>query len=411
VARTAERNTLISALVLLSGVLPSFLATQSAISNANVVTDVRLNMGAPVRMQTWSRYSAPELVPLSYLKPSFLTKELRTVPGIGDAVGLTYERRARVRDAVEMRSGTLTLVGVAGDLSQVLHPDLMVFAGGGAASLERLQTDPYAVVISQGLAEGLAVSLGGVIVVEGQGLDHREELTVVGIAQRLPGFGGIGRVRSQALDGGTALVSLEAFRRLTTDPKEPLPPSDDPILRIVLTTLAPGADPVTVETALHEAFGQEYDFWTRVEAVRIQQARQEHANGTIFLLVLTLLSFVTAVFGVFAVIYVTIYARRREIGMMKAIGARNRELNGMLAVESIAMALSAALAGILAGASMGYLFALVENAMAQRPQRFTVDTTVMPAIIVLVTAASILGSVLSARRIVKRKAVEILRMS
>ncbi|MBN1399654.1 MAG: ABC transporter permease [Anaerolineae bacterium] len=411
VARTAERNTLISALVLLSGVLPSFLATQSAISNANVVTDVRLNMGAPVRMQTFSRYAAPELASLSYLKPSFVDKELRAVPGIGDAVGLTYERRARVQDLVGMRSGSLTLVGVAGDLSRVLHPDLAVFAGGDIASLARLQADPHAVIISQGMAEGLAIPLGGVIVVEGQGLDHREELTVVGIAQRLPGFHGIGRVRSQALDGGTALVSLEAFRRLTTDPREPLPPPDDPILRVLLTTVAPGADPVTVEAALHEAFSQDYGFWTRVEAVRIQRARQEHANGQIFLLVLTLLSFVTAVFGVFAVIYVTIYARRREIGMMKAIGARNRELNGMLSVESIAMALSAALAGILAGATMGYVFALVENAMAQRPQRFTLDTTVMPAIIVLVTAASILGSILSARRIVKRKAVEILRMS
>ncbi len=129
------------------------------------------------------------------------------------------------------------------------------------------------------------------------------------------------------------------------------------------------------------------------------------------LLVLTLLSFVTAVFGVFAVIYVTIYARRREIGMMKAVGARNWELNGILSVESIAMALSAALSGILAGATMGYLLAFALNIAEQRPQRFAVDTTVMPFIVLLVTLASILGTIFSARRIVKRKAVEILRMS
>ena len=49
--------------------------------------------------------------------------------------------------------------------------------------------------------------------------------------------------------------------------------------------------------------------------------------------------------------------------------------------------------------------------IAQRPQRFAIDTTVMPFIVIMVALASILGTVFSARRIVKRKAVEILRMS
>jgi len=124
-----------------------------------------------------------------------------------------------------------------------------------------------------------------------------------------------------------------------------------------------------------------------------------------------MISFITAVFGVFAIIYVTIYARRKEIGMMKAVGTRNWELNGMLSVESIAMTLSAALSGILAGSTMAYVFAYVENATAQRPQQFTIDTTVMPFIVLLVVVASVLGTIFSARRIIKRKAVEILRMS
>ena len=143
----------------------------------------------------------------------------------------------------------------------------------------------------------------------------------------------------------------------------------------------------------------------------LKRARDSRVQEQVFLLVLTLLSFITAVFGVFAVIYVTIYARRREIGMMKAVGARNWELNGMLSVESIAMTLSAALAGILAGSTMAYLLAFALNVAEQRPQQFAIDTTVMPFIVIMVTLASILGTVFSARRIVKRKAVEILRMS
>jgi ABC-type antimicrobial peptide transport system permease subunit len=233
----------------------------------------------------------------------------------------------------------------------------------------------------------------------------------VGIAQRLPGFGGVGRIRSQAMWGGTVFISLDGFRRLTTSPREALPDADDPVLDRVLATVAADADPSAVDAALHEAFNRRYDIWTRLAEVELKFARDNRVQEQVLLLVLTLLSFVTAVFGVFAVIYVTIYARRREIGMMKAVGACNWELNGILSVESISMTLSAALAGILAGATMGYLLAFALNVAEQRPQQFAVDTTVMPFIVVMVTLASILGTVFSARRIVKRKAVEIMRMS
>lgn len=409
--RGTERNTLISLLVLFSGVLPSFLATQSAIDNTNIKTNNNLDMGAPVTMEFWSRYGGQEYAHLSYLRPSFVEDEVQAIPGIGKAVGLTYEYGTRVSDAVEMRDGWMNLVGVSGDLNEVLFDDLMVYSAGGPNSLRQILTDPHSVVISQGMAEGLAVPLGGTIQVQGEGMDHREELTVVGIVQRLPGFWGMGRIRSQAMNGGTVLISMDGFRRLTTHPKEAMPASDDPLLRRVLATLSDDADPLAVEIALHDAFDRKYDHWTRIAELQLERARNNRVAEQALLLVLTLLSFITAVFGVFAVIFVTIYARRVEIGMMKAFGARNWELNGILSVESIAMTLSAALAGIVAGSTMSYLVSYAFSLAEQRPQQFAIDTTVMPFVVIMVTLASILGTIFSARRIVKRKAVEILRMS
>ena len=129
------------------------------------------------------------------------------------------------------------------------------------------------------------------------------------------------------------------------------------------------------------------------------------------LLALTGISFTTAVFAVFAVIYVTIYARRIEIGMLKSIGMLRRQLTGMLIVEAIAMTLGSALAGIAAGASMGYLNYYLSAAMQQMPTLFSIDKIVMPAIIFMVVLASILAATFSARRIVRQQAVEILRMN
>jgi putative ABC transport system permease protein len=163
-----------------------------------------------------------------------------------------------------------------------------------------------------------------------------------------------------------------------------------------------------VEFAQH--FARDRALRARFLELILEQNRRAQVTNQLFLLVLTTIAFTTAVFGVFAVIYVTIYARRIEIGMMKAMGMRRRDLTGMLNVESIAMTLGAALAGITAGATMGYIIFFGERALAQRAADFAVDTTVIPFIVLLIVLASMISASLSARRIVKKRAVEILRM-
>jgi ABC-type antimicrobial peptide transport system permease subunit len=159
-----------------------------------------------------------------------------------------------------------------------------------------------------------------------------------------------------------------------------------------------------------ERYARDYQLWVSLVELELRSSERAQASQQIMLLVLTVLSFTTAVFGVFAVIYVTVYARRIEIGMLKAMGMRRRDLTGMLVVEAIAMTLGAALAGIAAGATMGYVVTYGNYALQQRPVVFAVDTTVMPFILVMVVLASVIGAGFSAGRIVKRRAVEILRM-
>lgn len=410
VGRSNKRNTLISLLVLFSGVLPSFLATQNAISFANIETDVKLNIGAPIQLNVFSRFEDPTLAEADWLSPSFVSEEMVRIEGIETAVGLTRNYTAQVADSVGMRSGNVQVRGVTGDLNEVLYDEYIVFTAGGREALAQIVQDDNAVVISEGLANQLAVRLGDEIKLGGEGLDHQELFTIVGIAQRLPGFRNVGSIRSQAY-GSNVFISLRAFHRLTT-PVDLVPPSmDSRVLTNILASTDPAVDAFDIQRTIWDTFGSDNNFWTRIVDTRLENAVQEQRQSQLFLLVLTLISFTTAVFGVFAVIYVTIYARRMEIGMMKAVGTRNRDLTAMLSLEAIAMTLSAALAGIIAGSTMGYALAYIENVGAQRPMQFALDGTVTPFVVIMVTVASILGTIFSARRILKRKAVEILRMS
>ncbi len=411
VGRGSLRNTLISLLVLFSGVLPSFLATQMALENANFETTTRIDIGAPLNVRAFAPFrAAPEDANDYWLKPSFLTNDLPAIEGINQVVGITYNYAANVSDPVGLRSAPTAVYGVNGRLQDVLFTDMMEFVAGGDTAFDELEADATAVIISEGLAEHLAITPGSILKLRGEGLDHVVNARIVGIARRIPGFSDIGRSRLSARSGSAIFMSADGFRELVTPLNQPLPPPDKAIYTQAMASLTTDADAQQVADEMGRRFGSDYYLWTQVYEVRLEQNRRNQATQQIFLLILTAISFTTAVFGVFAVIYVTIYARRLEIGMMKAMGMLRRELTGMLIVESITMTLGAALAGIAAGASMGYISFYGSRILEEKPAVFAVDTTVMPFIVVMVVLASILGAAFSARRIVKKRAVEILRM-
>ncbi len=411
VTRGQTRNTLISMLVLFSGVLPSFLATQIALENANAENSIRQNIGAPLTIDVafWNR--APDAPDDGLFPPSFMDDELAAVPGVGQLAALSYRYETRISDEIGFKGAPVRVQGIAGPLEEVIFMDRVEFVAGDAGeAFAAVRADAGAVIISDGLAQHLAVPLGGTVKLQGEGLDHVLEARVAGIARRIPGVGGIGRSRIEAQNNSTVLLSHEAFRRLRTEPALPLPAEDAADLETIKATLSAGADADAVSRQIIDDYRETYDFWLRLLAIQLEQNEANQAGQQIFLLALTAISFTTAVFGVFAVIYVTVYSRRIEIGMLKAMGMKRRELTGMLVIEAIVMTLGAALAGITAGAAMGYVTFYGERLLAQEHVNFAVDTTVIPFIVIMVVLASILGAAFSSRRIVTKRAVEILRM-
>ena len=129
----------------------------------------------------------------------------------------------------------------------------------------------------------------------------------------------------------------------------------------------------------------------------------------VLMLIMTALSFITSIFGVFAVVYVAVYVRRLEIGMLKAIGMRRRDLVGAFAVESVMMTVSASLAGVTAGTVLGYVFYVSNNMMRNTPTQLTFDWLTAVAILVMVVLASLISASLAARGVVRSKVTKILR--
>jgi putative ABC transport system permease protein len=184
---------------------------------------------------------------------------------------------------------------------------------------------------------------------------------------------------------------------------------DKPVIATIMATTDEGADEAEVVATLRQLLADRANVWVQSTAEDIRTAEQEMRTGRIVMLAMAVLSFVTSIFGVFAVVYVAVYVRRLEIGMLKAIGMRRRELVGTFALESVLMTVSASLAGVTAGTVLGYVFYSSNNLMRNTPTQLTFDWMTITAILVMVVLASVVSATLAARGVVRSKVTEILR--
>lgn len=127
------------------------------------------------------------------------------------------------------------------------------------------------------------------------------------------------------------------------------------------------------------------------------------------ILVLTSISFVLAIFGVFVVTYIAVYTRRSEIAMLKAMGDSSRHLFGMFLSEAVIMTLSATLTGIVAGILLGYVFRYSNSFRSETPTVIAFDTVITPYMLLLMMTAALVSTLLATWGYLRRKAIEIMR--
>jgi len=174
---------------------------------------------------------------------------------------------------------------------------------------------------------------------------------------------------------------------------------------------ANGADEAQVVADLRRRFAGQGEVWVASTAESVREMVQAMRIVHLLMLAMAGLSFVTSVLGVFAVVYVSVYTRRREIGMLKAIGMSKRALVGTFALEAVMLTVSATLAGAVAGTVLGYVFYLTFNLMRllPTPQHLMFDWLTTLAILVVVILASLISASLAARGVVRSKVTAILR--
>jgi putative ABC transport system permease protein len=117
------------------------------------------------------------------------------------------------------------------------------------------------------------------------------------------------------------------------------------------------------------------------------------------LYVLLLFSVIVAVLGIVNTLALSVFERTREIGLLRAIGLRRRQLSAMITIEAVATAVFGAVLGTLLGLGLGV--ALQRGLVSQGLTALAVPWALVLAMLLASGVVGVLAAALPALRAVR----------
>jgi len=147
---------------------------------------------------------------------------------------------------------------------------------------------------------------------------------------------------------GTWIIANDTFRALT--------PPNKVVQDVGLVVSAPGANAGQLHSALQNAVDPYYVAQVQTPA-EFKGQLSSQINGLLSVLYGLLgLAVVISILGIINTLALSVVERRREIGMLRAIGAQRKQVRRTIQLESLLIALFGAVLGLVLGVTFGALF-------------------------------------------------------
>ena len=231
---------------------------------------------------------------------------------------------------------------------------------------------------------------------------NRQSFTVVGVMQAKGGTG------FGSLDNQVYIPITTAMERLTGG-RGSAPTGAGKVVNTIYVK-AVNADRVQAAinevddtlAAQHRKSGAQQDWQVINQADQLQTAKDTQQTYRIFLFVIALISLLVGGIGIMNIMLVSVTERTREIGIRKAIGARERDILTQFITEAFMISLLGALTGVF----VGLLGSWLVNRLYQ-PTVVSVQSVYLGVGFALATG--LIFGVYPARRAARLKPIEALR--
>jgi putative ABC transport system permease protein len=363
--RNPSRTAVTAAALMIGLALVAFVTVFSAGLKSSVAQVVDENFAGGLVIQNSDGFS-----PI----PNGTARAARKVPGV-DLVATIRSAQAKL---VKNGAG----VAVSAPTKNIEEAVRVEWEKGGPSDLRSLADDQA--ILSDSFASENDLEVG-------------DRFRLLSQTRKRPSFEVVGEFSSKLGVFGSALITQPALARefgQTQDTTD-------------FVKTAPGVDSARVQTLLTGLVKTAFPTAEVLNQQELKESREKQVDQLVNLIfALLLLAIVISLFGIANTLALSIHERRRELGMLRAIGMSRRQVRTMIRYEAVITAL---IGGIL-GMVLGVIFAAL-IAQPLKDEGFTLSYPVGSLIVLLIIAAviGVLAAIFPARRASKLDVLESLQ--
>jgi putative ABC transport system permease protein len=296
--------------------------------------------------------------------PAGAVRAVEKVSGVGSVATMSY---------VDVAAGKEDDFSIASSGAGLAENVKIEMRSGSMASVDRGQ-----ILVEEKVAKENGWSTGSEITTKVGGVPG-QRLTVGGIYRD-----------AAFLQGAPFIIGQELYRKTV--------PVAEQMTFTVLVKAAPGADLGALRAGLT-------DVVKPYVVVSVEDGKEYVGSSAGFIdqllalvYVLLALAIVIAVLGIINTLALSVVERTREIGLLRAVGLRRRQLSGMITIESVATALFGAVLGALLGLGLGIAF---RYAVRSDIVELQIPWTTIVVVLVSTAVVGVIAAVLPAVRAVR----------
>jgi len=319
------------------------------------------------------------------------------------------EFTAEIGDYAGLTTQEISLIGVDEIYPSTVNNKYMEFTQGEIKlSFEQLFIEQplYTCIISESISLSMDMYLGDIIRMAIQRGDESEIYTfkIVGVAASMPGFSGkFGRSAATANMGGV-MISQETYMIIMDIP--PIPYLDKIFIKLNLNAQSSLQIIMNKLTRENE---NSFDFEITSLQQMIAQQQLFFTIITVFFSMTLNATVIICLFGLLSSSYSTIIERKKEIGIIRTLGLKGKEIGRMFIIESLIIMLSSGTVGVLVGWATSLLLSVSMNLTSGLPNIPVFPLTDMIVIFTISIIFTLIGMKVLLNKSRKEKIVDIYR--
>lgn len=315
---------------------------------------------------------------------------------------------AEIGDYIYLKSSDITIYGVDENYLETVYSQFIQFKEGEVqTSFEKIFNGSNTCIISQALSEELSLHLGDQVRMTFIRGDEQsiEIFEIVGVASKLTGFPRFRETGRFGMGNGV-LISAENYINYMSIPS----PAWVYKIYIDLRTDYMNADGAKeVEQEIKSLLGDEWSFSIANVIEDAQFMKNTFMYVEIGLQVIMSFTIVICMFGLFSSSYSSILERKREIGILRALGSRKDGISKLFTVESLIILLASGSTGAIVGYTTAALLSENMTLFTESPRLLTIPYMSLAILFGIAVLVMLIGMKILLKRVKKQNLIEIFR--